>query len=675
MPPQRKNAVKLPILPEDFYELTFVSDPQVSPDGKTVAWVTRTTAPDRKGYQNAVWVCDAQGKRPQQFSAGEKQDHTPRWSPDGQQLVFVSTRRGKPQLWRIPLGGGEARALTHLPNGATQPVWSPDGARLLLVSRVNAQERAEEDQHGVSNTPLDPEAQEKFDRQRQKEEAEKADPRVVERTIYRAGTEYFDDRRAHVYVLELASGAVVRLSEGEYDHQYPAWSADGRYVYFSAKRSGDTDDSLTTDLLRVPARGGRAKRVLQVQAWGLQALPSPDGKHLAYLAVPKRRASGQNHRLMVADVDGKNARRLAASVDAEFGQLAWRRDGKALLFTSPQRGEVGLYAVTLADDRVRRVLGGRRMVRAFSVAQQADCIALVASTPADPGDVFCCTVGGARQRRLSQLNAGYLAARQIQPVEELWYPSADGTQIQGWVIKPPKFSAKKKYPLAVEIHGGPHAMWSDGETTMWHEWQLLASAGYVVFFCNPRGSDGYGEAFKDAIHGDWGTLPSQDVLAGVDRLLARGYIDRKRICVTGGSYGGYLTAWLIGHDARFAAAASQRGVYDLLSFYGTTDVPRLIEWEFDAKPWEDPQALWAASPIAHAANIHTPLLILHSERDFRAPIPSAEGLYMALRKLGRKVKFVRFPEEGHELSRSGQPRRVVKRLAHILGWFDAHAKR
>ncbi len=610
MPSKAKTATPLPIVPEDFFELTFVFDPQASPDGKAVAWVARTTAPDRKGYRNAIWVGDAQGKRARQFTAGEKQDHTPRWSPDGASLAFVSTRRGKPQLWHIAADGGEARPLTHLPNGATQPVWSPDGARLLFVSRASAQERAEEDRNGVSNAPLDPEAQEKFDRQRQKDEAEKADPRVVERTIYRAGTEYFDDRRAHVYVLELATGQARRLSDGEFDHQHPAWSSDGKWVYFSAKRTGDPDDNLVTDLLRVPARGGRARRLLQAPAWSLQALPAPDGKHLAFLRVPKRRASGQNHQLIVVDAEGKGARRLADKVDAEFGQVAWRRDGKALLFTTMTRGEVGLHAVTLADGRVRRLLGGRRMVRAFSVASRAERVAFVASTPENPCDVFCCTPGGARERRLSRVNAEFLTAHRVQPVEEMWYPSADGTQIQGWVIKPPKFSAKKTYPLAVEIHGGPHAMWSDAETTMWHEWQLLAAAGYVVFFCNPRGSDGYGEAFKDAIHGDWGTLPSQDVLAGVDRLLARGYIDRKRLCVTGGSYGGYLTAWLIGHDARFAAAVSQRGVYDLLSFYGTTDVPRLIEWEFDTKPWEDPQTLWAASPIAHAANIHTPLLIL-----------------------------------------------------------------
>lgn len=672
MPASKAKKTLKPILAEDFYELTFAFDPQVSPDGKRVAYVARTVAPGGKCYQNAVWVCDQDGAR--QFTAGEKQDHSPRWAPDGKHLAFVSTRSGTPQLWLIPVNGGEARPLTHLPGGATNPVWSPDGGRILFVSRLNEEERAYEDKHGICNQPLSPEAQEKFERQRKKQEQEKADPRQITRTIYRAGTEFFDDRHAHLYVLDVDSSAVTRLTREPFDHINPAWSPNGKFVYCAAKRTVETDDSLVHDLLRIPSDGGRPKRLLQATAWALTPLPSPDGKYIAYLEMPQERASGKNAHLMVTPVTGRGPRRLAASLDADFLQVAWSRDGKTVLFTSGQRGTVGLYAVSLKSDRVRQILSGRRMVRAFSVATQADRLAFVASTPACPCDLFACDGRGNKEVRLTRMNDEYLNTHRVQPIEEIWYKSKDGTHVQGWVIKPPGFRADRKYPLALEIHGGPHVMWSDSETTMWHEWQMLASAGYVVFFCNPRGSDGYGEVFKDAIHQDWGTYPTQDILSGVDRLLRRGYIDPKRLCVTGGSYGGYMTAWLIGHDERFAAAVSQRGVYDLLSFYGTTDVPRLIEWEFDATPWEDPMRLWEASPLAYVERIHTPLLILHSERDFRAPIPTAEGLYMALRKLGRTVKFVRFPDEGHELSRSGQPKRVVSRLTHLLDWFNEHAK-
>ena len=668
---KKKKELK-PVIAEDFYELTFAADPQISPDGKTVAYVARTAAAGGKRYRNAVWVCGSQGAR--QFTAGQKQDHSPRWSPDGKHLAFVSNRNGTPQLWLIPLNGGEARALTHLPNGAMNPVWAPDGCKLLFTSRINEQERAQEDKRGVHNQPLSDEEREKFERQHKKQEREKVDPRQITRTIYRAGTEFFDDRHTHIYVLDVGDGTVERLTREAYDHINPCWSPNGKSVYCAAKRTGDTDDSLVYDLLRIPSGGGRAKRLLQAAAWGLNPIPSPDGQHIAYLETPQAHASGKNAHLMMVPTTGKGARRLASSLDADFLQVAWSKDSQKVLFTSGQRGNVGLYAVSLKSDRIRQCLSGRRMIRGFSVAAQADRLAFLASTPASPCDLFTCDGRGNKEVRLTRLNDEYLNTHQVQPVEQLWYKSKDGTDVQGWVIKPAGFRADRKYPLALEIHGGPHAMWSDSETTMWHEWQLLASAGYVVFFCNPRGSDGYGEAFKDAIHEDWGTYPTQDILSGVDRLLNRGYIDPKRLCVTGGSYGGYMTAWLIGHDERFAAAVSQRGVYDLLSFFGTTDVPRLIEWEFDATPWEDPMRLWEASPLAYAERIHTPLLILHSERDFRAPIPTAEGLYMALRKLGRTVKFVRFPDEGHELSRSGQPKRLVSRLTHILDWFKEHAK-
>ena len=673
--PAKRTPKLSPFLAEDFYELNYALDPRIAPDGKAIAYVVQKVSLDRKGYQSALWLCDAAGKSHKRFTAGEKRDHSPRWSPDGTRIAFVSNRSGRNQLWLIGLDGGEAEQLTYLPNGATQPEWSPDGKRLLFVSTVNEAERAAQDKEGISNQPLAPDEQEKLERERKRQEEEKADPRVLERTIYRAGTEYFDDRRAHLYVLDVGDRSVLRVSRGEVDHVNPHWSPDGKTIYCGAKRTGDTDDSLIFDLLRFSAKGGAPKRLKQVRTWSLEPLPSPDRKHIAYLDLPEHHASAQNAQLMVIPASGGKSKRVAASLDADFYQVEWGANGQTLYFTSPQRGSVGLYSVSPGDERVQQHLGGNRMVREFSLAGQGDQIAFVASTPEYPSDLFTSDLKGKGEKRLTHLNAEFVKRKHIQPVEEFWYESNDGTQVQGWLLKPPGFRRDRSYPLALQIHGGPHVMWSASETTMWHEWQMLASAGYVVFFCNPRGSDGYGLRFKDAIHGDWGAYPMQDILSGVDEVLKQGFVDAKRLCVTGGSYGGYMTAWLISHDERFAAAVSQRGVYDLLSFYGTTDVPRLIEWEFDARPWEDPMRLWDASPIAHAKRIRTPLLILHSERDFRAPIPTAEGLYVALRKLGRKVRFVRFPDEGHELSRSGQPKRIVKRLQVILGWFDEHVKK
>jgi dipeptidyl aminopeptidase/acylaminoacyl peptidase len=247
--------------------------------------------------------------------------------------------------------------------------------------------------------------------------------------------------------------------------------------------------------------------------------------------------------------------------------------------------------------------------------------------------------------------------------------------IQGWVMFPPGFNPRRKWPLAVEIHGGPQAMWGPGFTSMWHEWQVLAARGYAVFFCNPRGSDGYGTEFARANHNAWGEADANDILSGVDAVVRRGYVDAERIGVMGGSYGGFMTAWLIGHDQRFACAVSQRGVYNVAHLHGTSDIAEWVEANFDSFPWRNPEHFWEHSPLAYVDNIRTPLLILHSDSDFRAPISDAEQLFTALRRLRRRVQFVRYPREGHELSRSGEPKHRIDRLNRIVGWFDKHLKR
>jgi len=331
-------------------------------------------------------------------------------------------------------------------------------------------------------------------------------------------------------------------------------------------------------------------------------------------------------------------------------------------------GSAGIHRVSLAGETAQ-VVGGARVVTGFDVVGER--LVYTVTAPDIPGDLYLADLDGQNERRLTEVNAGFLSQRWLSVPEEVRYTRPDGTRIQGWAMLPPDFDPQKKYPLAVEIHGGPHAMWGN---TFWHEFQCLAGAGYVVFFCNPRGSDGYGLAFRDVIHGRWGEEDAGDILAGVDGLIKRGIVDADRLAITGGSYGGFMTAWIIGHDRRFKAAVSQRGVYNLVSFYGVTDIPLFVEHEFDVTPWGDVDALWRHSPLAYVEQIETPLLILHSELDFRVPISDGEQLYAALKRLGREVAFVRYPREGHELSRSGEPEHRVDRIARIVGWFDRHIK-
>jgi dipeptidyl aminopeptidase/acylaminoacyl peptidase len=352
----------------------------------------------------------------------------------------------------------------------------------------------------------------------------------------------------------------------------------------------------------------------------------------------------------------------------------WSPDGNSLIFSSGDEGDTGLYSVPSDGGTPASLVSGRREVLAFDVARDDGQISFVACTPERPPDLYAAAPDGSQEKTLTDWNGKLLERKQVMPVEEIWYPAPDGVEVQGWLIKPPDFDPAKTYPMAVEIHGGPHAMWGPSTMSMWHEWQSLAARGYVVFYCNPRGSGGYGYAFADAIHSRWGDADMPDILAGVDYVSSQGSIDPARLAVTGGSYGGFMTAWIVGHDQRFAAAVSQRGVYHLSSFFGTTDIPELIEWEFDGRPWESYERLWQHSPLAYVEQIKTPLMIIHSEQDFRVPIPDAEHLFLALRWLKREVEFVRYPREGHELSRSGEPRHRVDRLNRIIDWFDTYCQ-
>jgi dipeptidyl aminopeptidase/acylaminoacyl peptidase len=373
---------------------------------------------------------------------------------------------------------------------------------------------------------------------------------------------------------------------------------------------------------------------------------------------------------------------LTTQLDADAQDPRWTPDGQYLCFLVPERGRVDLRRVPASSGPVEPLLTAEREILAYDLAPDGQAVGFVASTDRAPWDLCAADVdlsaapgtSPAAERRLVAANDDWLANKTLGQVEDFWFKSADGTPIQGWVVKPPDWNPEHRYPLVLSIHGGPHAMWSRHEPTMWHEWQVLAARGYVVLACNPRGSDGYGHDFRATLKKHWGEADLPDLMAGVDEAIARGYADPERLVITGGSYGGFMTAWVIGHDDRFKAAVAQRGVYDLSGFYSTSDIPLLTEWEFDAAPWQDPDLLWKYSPLAHVAKIHTPLLLIHSENDFRAPIPTAEGLFVALRRLEREVQMVRYPRDGHELSRSGEPKHRVDRLERIADWFDRYVQ-
>jgi dipeptidyl aminopeptidase/acylaminoacyl peptidase len=366
------------------------------------------------------------------------------------------------------------------------------------------------------------------------------------------------------------------------------------------------------------------------------------------------------------------ARDLAASLDRTVEALAWSLDSRSVYFQVQDQGDVGVHRAELNEPAtLTHVVAGHRAVTGFSV-DGANNIVFTASTPLRPGDLYYRPAGGGSERQVTDFNRELLGGVTLARTEEVRYTAPDGRDIQGWLLKPPGFKRGQQVPLAVHMHGGPHLMWGASTPNMWLEWQFHAARGYAVFFCNPRGATGYGEAFAAMIHNDWGDHVMADILAGVDAMVERGFVDPRRLVLTGGSYAGYMTAWIVAHDHRFRCAWTQRGLYSLLSFYGTTDIPQLIEREFDMLPFDDLEKSWRQSPLAYVRGIQTPLAIEHQDQDYRCPVSEAEQLYAALKRLKREVVFYRYPREGHEMSRSGEPRHRVDRLNRMVEWFDKH---
>ncbi|WP_137284147.1 S9 family peptidase [Halorussus salinisoli] len=644
----------------DYHDVAQVEDPRVSPDGESVAFVRKVPKSDDE-YEATVYVVPVGGDEPRQFTVAEGVDSQPRWSPSGDRLAFVSTRGAdddRPQLWVMPTDGGEAQQVTDVVGGVSGLAWSPDGSRIAFVQQATEEDREDGRDIGLDGEDFDP---------------EEPDPRVIDRMVYRAGEQYFDGRRSHVYVVELEDADVERLTDGDYDHLEPEW-ADETTLYYGARRTGDPDDNIRIDIAEYDLETGEeTETVTQTTGWTPMLAAANDGR-LAYAYTPEENATLRQTEIEVLDRETGEVTTPTESLDRTLDMsmsVQWGPSDENLYFLTPDEGEFSVWrAPADASTDPERVVGAGTVEDA-TVGE--DKIAFVRSEWDHPGDVFVSTPGGAETRRLTRVNSEYLDDRAVCQPEEIRFENDSGDEIQGWMLTPPDFDSSEEYPLAVEIHGGPHSMWTTSGM-MWHEFQLLAARGYVVFWSNPRGSTGYGEEFMAALGGgQWGPPAYEDVMAGVDEVAGREYVDDENMFVTGGSYGGYMTTWVVGHTDRFAGAVSQRGVYELNSFYGSTDAFKLIEWDFDTTPSEDAEFLWEQSPAAYADEVDTPTLLVHADDDYRVPVNNAEMLYLLYKKNGVETRLVRYPGEGHELSRSGDPGHVVDRLERIVRWFDGYS--
>jgi dipeptidyl aminopeptidase/acylaminoacyl peptidase len=484
------------------------------------------------------------------------------------------------------------------------------------------------------------------------------------------------DQYNQIYIIQTQEGLskeqtkARRVTDINADHNAPQWTPDGKYLITARMDDPKRDEPWRwSSIFRIRIEDLKTEQLTDASYSSFGPISSPDGQWIAFGRYPRERLSERITRLAVMPSIGGTITDLNLVLNRNMIEFKWKADGKGLLFTATDRGVIGLYQVDIETTKSSLVIAGNLHIESFDCHPEGD-IAFSASSPTNPSELFWKPSSESAPVQKTFTNEKFLETRHIQDTHELNWETKGGVQVQGWYILPVGYEREKQYPLALNIHGGPHIMWGPATKSMWHEWQFQAAQGYVVFFCNPQGADGYGENFQMALHANWGNLAMDDIMAGVERLIEKGFVDTNRLAVTGGSYGGYMTAWIASHSDRFAAAVAQRGVYNLLGFIGNTDITSFIPTEFGVEPWDDPMMLWNNSPLSHAHKIKTPILLIHSENDFRVPISEAEQMFTYIRRSGGTVKLIRFPREGHELTRTGEPEHRVSNLLHVIDWFN-----
>ncbi len=649
------------VVSEDLYRLKSVVNPQFSPDGQSFVYVQTTIDKENDEYQSQLFYQTLEsGAESVQWTFGKGKNNSPHWSPDGTSLAFVSNRSGKNQIYVLRVNGGEARQVTFLPRGASNPVWSPDGTKIAFNTSLKSTKTIFDEEEKKQDKPV---------------------PLEVTKMKYKSDAEgFWQGHFKQVAVVNIGNGELTQLTTGKYDVSLYCWSPDGKFLAVGGDLSEADDLSFKHDIYLLNIESKELAPVTSGTGYFGNVSWSPDGKYLGVIGHEREFQNATLSKIWLYQTDTGDFSSLTPGRDVAVGDymvgdfhqgasspgLIWTSDSHGFYFIASELGSTNIYFGDLKGG-VKPVLVGEQHVYGLSVHSDSKRAIAAISTPIEIGDLYLLPLNGdGRLEKLTDVNDRQdVVLSKPEPIE---FEGANGWKVHGWLLKPVGYEAGEKYPLLLEIHGGPHAMY--GNTYM-NEFQILAAEGYAVLYVNPRGSHGYGQDFVNAVRGDYGGGDYQDLMLAVDHVLEQfDFIDESRLGVTGGSYGGFMTNWIVGHTNRFKRAVTQRSISNWISFYGVSDIGYYFtEWQIDGD-FRDIQKLWKHSPLAYVKNIETPLLILHSEKDYRCPIEQAEQLFISLKRLGKETKFVRFPEENHELSRSGKPSLRKSRLDYIVEWFS-----
>jgi dipeptidyl aminopeptidase/acylaminoacyl peptidase len=650
-----------------FLDWEWVSAPQISPDGSQIVYTRRWTDKVNDKYETDIWIMSADGSRKRFLVRGSQ----PKWSPDGRRLAYIA--QGQPtgsQIFVKWMETGEETQLTRLERSPSNLEWSPDGRRIAFNMLVASKP-------GMTvKMPQKPEGAKWVD-----------SPRVIDRLNYRSDQQgWRPEGFMHIFVVPDTGGTPRQLTDGDYNHDAPQWMADSQTIVFSAVRKPEAEY----------LRGGKDIYALSLAGGSIRALTarngpdenpavSPDGRLIAYTGYDQNNNTYNVSKLYLMDGSGANPRPLTGDFDREPDTLIWAHDGSGIYFTAEDRGTNNLWFASVKGGAPTKLTEGNHQLLTSSISDGGRAVGVL-SGPTEADDVVTFAVALPKRRpptepgdvraphKLTNVNDDLLEGRRLGAVEEIWYDSVGNRKVQGWIVKPPDFDPSKKYPLILYIHGGPHAMYGVG---MNFEFQNHAAEGYVVLYTNPRGSTGYGQDFGNAINNNYPGQDYDDLMTGVDEVVKRGYVDERNLFVCGGSGGGVLTTWIVGHTDRFAAAVAMKPVINWYSFVGTTD---FSDWYYNFKklPWEDPEEHLRRSPITYVGNVKTPTMLMTGELDLRTPMEQTEQFYRALKLRKVDTVMVRISDEYHPINAVPGLRHPSNRIAQILylrGWFEKYRKK